>query len=126
MSEFELLEAMRNFVKLNPKARDVFSSVFNQGGLFDFNTVDKDGNLTDIIKYLYSTDMLGSAEEQFKAFQALAKESYKVLDNTVNLSVEHNDSNRNGKIDAGEIFLTVVVKDQYGNETRTPLSAYFQ
>ena len=126
MSEFELLEAMRNFVKLNPKARDVFSSVFNQGGLFDFNTVDKDGNLTDIIKYLYSTDMLGSAEEQFKAFQALAKESYKVLDNTVNLSVEHNDSNRNGKIDAGEIFLTVVVKDQYGNETRTPISAYFQ
>lgn len=126
MSEFELLEAMRNFVKLNPKALEVFSSVFNQGGLFDFNTVDKDGNLTDIIKYLYSTDMLGSAEEQFKAFQALAKESYKVLDNTVNLSVEHNDSNRNGKIDAGEIFLTVVVKDQYGNETRTPLSAYFQ
>lgn len=126
MSEFELLEAMRNFIKLNPKARDVFSSVFNQGGMFDFNTVDKDGNLTDIIKYLYSIDMLGSAEEQFKAFQALAKESYKVLDNTVNLSVEHNDSNRNGKIDAGEIFLTVVVKDQYGNETRTPLSAYFQ
>lgn len=126
MSEFELLEAMRNFIKLNPKARDVFSSVFNQGGMFDFNTVDKDGNLTDIIKYLYSIDMLGSAEEQFKAFQALAKESYKVLDNTVNLSVEHNDSNRNGKIDAGEIFLTVVVKDQYGNETRTPISAYFQ
>lgn len=126
MSEFELLEAMRNFVKLNPKALKVFSSVFNQGGLFDFDTVDKEGNLTDIIKYLYSTDMLGSAEEQFKAFQALAKESYKVLDNTVNLSVEHNDIDRNGKIDAGEIFLTVVVKDQYGNETRTPLSAYFQ
>lgn len=110
MSEYEILLAMRNFVKLNPTAKSAFSSAFDEKGKFDF------GTSMSIIKYLYSTSMLGSPEEQFKAFQVLAQESHKVLDNTVNLDVRHNDRNRNGKIDAGEVEVILKVKDQYGNE----------
>lgn len=118
MSEYDILLAMRNFAKLNPTARDAFSSAFDEGSIYDYN-------LSKVlpINYLYSIRMLGSPEAQFKAFQALAKESYQVLDNTVNFEVEHKDNNGNGVIDAGEIVLTVVVKDQYGNETRKPISA---
>lgn len=120
MSEHEMLLAMRNFVKLNPTAKKAFSEAFDKGGVFDF------GTSMDIIKYLYSTSMLGSPEEQFKAFQVLAKESYKVLDNTVNFEVQHNDRDKNGRIDAGEVVLTVVVKDQYNNETRKTITADLQ
>jgi Ca2+-binding EF-hand superfamily protein len=112
ISEHEMLIAMRNLAKNNPTVRNEFSKAFDKGGIFDF------GTSMNIIKYLYSTSMLGSPEEQFKAFQTLAKESYKVLDNTVNLEVEHKDKNGNGKIDAGEMVLTVIVKDQYGNEMK--------
>lgn len=122
MSEHEILLAMRNFVKLNPKAKDAFSKAFGKGGAFDFGTSLDTGTYSDIIKYLYSTSMLGSPEEQFRAFQVLAKESHKVLDNQVNLEVEHKDRDANGKVDAGEIELTVVVKDQYNNETRKTIN----
>jgi hypothetical protein len=117
MSEYDILLAMRNFAKLNPTARDAFSSAFDKNGIYDYGT-DKLP-----IDYLYGIRMLGSPEEQFKAYKALAKESYKVLDNTVNLEVEHNDKNKNGVVDAGEVVLTVVVKDQYNNETRKTVSA---
>jgi hypothetical protein len=113
MDEYEMLIAMRNMASLNPAVRNAFSKEFDKGGTFDFGTT------MAMIPYLYSTRMLGSPEEQFKAFQVLAQESYKVLDNVVNLDVKHNDKNGNGKIDAGEIELTVILKDQYGKTLTT-------
>lgn len=113
MDEHEMLIAMRNMASLNPAVRNAFSKEFDKGGMFDF------GTSMAMIPYLYSTRMLGSPEEQFKAFQVLAQESYKVLDNVVNLDVNHNDRNGNGKIDAGEIELKVILKDQYGKTLTT-------
>lgn len=108
MSEYERLLAIRNFVKLNSDVRDAFTLGFDKGGAFDFNTD------MGIFKYLYGIKNFGSYDEQYQALKALSKESYKVLDNTVNMDTTWNDLNRNGKVDMGEVEVTLVVKDQYG------------
>ena len=108
MSEYERLLAIRNFVKLNPDARNAFTLGFDKGGAFDFNTD------MGIFKYLYGIKNFGSYDEQYQALKALSKESYKVLDNTVNMDTTWNDLNKNGKVDMGEVEVTLVVKDQYG------------
>lgn len=112
MDEHEMLIAMRNLAKNNPAVRDAFKHAFDKGGTFDFSTG------MNVIKYLYSTDMLGFPEEQLKAYQVLASESHQVLDKVVDMDVQHVDRNNNGKVDKGEIMVTVVVKDQSGNEMK--------
>ena len=108
MSEYERLLAIRNFVKLNKDAQDAFTLGFDKGGQFDFNTD------MGIFKYLYGIKNFGSYDEQYQALKALSKESYKVLDNTVNMDTTWNDLNKNGRVDMGEVEVTLVVKDQYG------------
>lgn len=98
-----------------------FSEEFGKNGKFDVT------KSTMPVQYLYSAMMLGDAETQIKAIKQLAKESAKVLDNTVNITdVQHVDKNKNGRIDAGEVVFTVVVKDQYNNETRKTITADLQ
>lgn len=109
MSEHDILLAMRNFVKLNPDAKSAFASAFDKGGQFDFNTG------MGIFKYLYDIKNFSSYEDQYQALKALSGESLKVLDNTVNMDTTWNDLNRNGRVDLGEVEVTIVVKDQENN-----------
>lgn len=123
MSEFEMLEAMRNFVKNNRDVRDAFSNAFDEkkGGELDFGTT------MDVFKYLYSIKNFSSEQDRYDALQALADESLKVMDNTVNLTPTWTDKNKNGKIDLGEVGLTLVVKNQYGEVMmRKDISAELQ
>lgn len=106
MSEHDMLLAMRNFVKLNPDAKSAFASAFDKGGKFDFNTG------MGIFKYLYDIKNFSSYEDQYQALKALSGESLKVLDNTVNMDTTWNDLNKNGRVDLGEVEVTIVVKDQ--------------
>jgi hypothetical protein len=106
MSEHDMLLAMRNFVKLNPDAKAAFASAFDKGGKFDFNTG------MGIFKYLYDIKNFSSYEDQYQALKALSGESLKVLDNTVNMDTTWNDLNKNGRVDLGEVEVTIVVKDQ--------------
>lgn len=109
MSEHDILLAMRNFVKLNPDAKSAFASAFDKGGTFDFNTG------MGIFKYLYDIKNFSSYEDQYQALKALSGESLKVLDNTVNMDTTWNDLNKNGRVDLGEVEVTIVVKDQDNN-----------
>lgn len=109
MSEHDILLAMRNFVKLNPDAKSAFASAFDKGGQFDFNTG------MGIFKYLYDIKNFSSYEDQYQALKALSGESLKVLDNTVNMDTTWNDLDRNGRVDLGEVEVTIVVKDQENN-----------
>lgn len=104
-----------------PEIEKAFSEEFGKNGKFDVT------KSTMPVQYLYSAMMLGDAETQIKAIKQLAKESTKLLDNTVNITdVQHVDKNKNGRIDAGEVVFTVVVKDQYNNETRKTVTADLQ
>lgn len=108
MSDMERLLAVRNFVKLNPQARQAFASAFDKGGMYDFDTD------MGIFQYLYNIKNFSSVAEQYEALQTLSKEATKVADNTVNMETVWNDKNKNGVIDLGEVYVTLVVKDQNG------------
>lgn len=105
MSEHEKLLAIRNFVKLNPDVKKAFAEAFDVNGKFDFNTGK------GIFEYLYNIKNFSSYEDQYQALKALSGETFKVLDNTVNMSTTWNDVNRNGIVDLGEVEVTLVVKD---------------
>lgn len=110
MSDFERLLAVRNFVKLNPVAKEAFANAFDKdkGGIYDFGTD------MGIFEYLYNIRNFSSVAEQYEALQTLSKEAKKVLDNSVDMETVWNDKNNNGTIDMGEVYVTLVVKDQYG------------
>lgn len=118
MNEHERLIAIRNFVKLNEFAREKFAFAFDSkgglgSGLYDFNTG------MSIFGYLYNIKNFATPEAQYEALQALAKESYKVLDNTINIEPKWTDRDNNGKVDLGEVDVTIVVKDQNGKTLTT-------
>ena len=108
MDESARLLAVRNFVRLNPEAKKAFGAAFDKGGAYDFGTD------MGIFKYLYNIKNFSSVAEQYDALQTLSKEARKVLDNTVDMEPVWNDKNKNGVMDLGEVYVTLVVKNQYG------------
>lgn len=109
MSETERLQALYYFQKNNPVVKEAYSNAFKEGGAYDYNT---DMNIGS---YLRSFALLMSPQDQLTYYKDMMKQLSTTLDNAVEIEPIWKDSNKNGIIDAGEIQVTVNVKDQNGN-----------
>lgn len=112
MSMEERLKAYRDFAKSEFGAR-LFMNSFMAGGAYDYNTT------LNPFTYLFTPSFFSNNEEQLEAIRTFVKdiETQGWGDNRIqNADVvsDWKDKNRNGRIDAGEVELTLVIKDEQG------------
>lgn len=110
MSMEERLKAYRDFAKSEFGAR-LFMNSFKAGGVYDYNTA------LNPFTYLFTPSFFSNNEEQLEAIKTFVKdiETQGWGDNRIqNADVvsDWKDRNNNGRIDAGEVELTLVVKEE--------------
>jgi hypothetical protein len=108
MSTYDQIRAYEFFLKNNPVAKEAFSKAFDKGGVLDYNTPMNVG------KYLMNPAFYESGEAFLNYMNEMRRQSTEVLDNTFDINTAWNDRNKNGKIDFGEVDVTLVVRDQAG------------
>ena len=108
MSQLEQIQAYTYFLRHNPEAKKAFISAFDKGGALDFNTGMNVG------KYLLNSAFYSSGEDFLNFWKEMEKQSHEVLDNVYNVEPNWNDKNKNGKVDLGEVEVTLVVRDTSG------------
>lgn len=108
LNEAGKIRAYHDFLKNNPVAKKAFISAFDKGGALDFNSG------MNIGKYLLNQAFYSSGEEYLKFWKEMGNQSHEVLDNTYNIETEWNDKDRNGRVDLGEVEVTLVVRDING------------
>ena len=113
MSDDELIRAYQYILKNFGPAEQAFQNAFNKGGALDYGTE------MNVAEYLFNPAFYSSAEEFFNFLSELKKQSPEVMDNTVEINPTWSDKNKNNRIDFGEVGVTLVVKDQYGNRIST-------
>jgi hypothetical protein len=106
----ERLKAYRDFAKSEFGAR-LFMNSFKAGGAYDYNTA------LNPFTYLFTPSFFSNNEEQLEAIKTFVKdiETQGWGDNRIqNADVvsDWKDRNNNGRIDAGEVELTLVVKEE--------------
>lgn len=118
LSPYEQVRAYEYFIKNNPDVQRYFTEAFDKGGALDYNTNMNAG------RYLLQRAFYDSPEQLAEFLEEMKNQIKEVADNTVEFSTQWTDKNHNGKKDYGELTVTVVVKDQYGNKIREePLTA---
>lgn len=118
MSPYDQIRAYEYFIKNNPEVQGYFASAFDKGGALDYNT-----NM-NVGRYLMQQAFYESPEQFAEFLNEMKQKMKEVADNTVEFSTQWTDKNHNGKKDFGEMTVTIVVKDQYGNKIREePLTA---
>lgn len=108
LNEAGRIRAYIDFLKNNPEAKKAFISAFDKGGALDFNSG------MNIGKYLLNQAFYSSGEEYLKFWKEMGTQSHEVLDNTYNIETEWNDKDKNGRVDFGEVEVTLVVRDING------------
>lgn len=108
-NEEQQLEVVNNILKNHPEIYTQMVKAFSEGGVLDYGTE------TNVAKYLLNPAFYSSADEMFGFINELKKQAPEVLDNTFDIDPTWKDTNKNGKIDFGEVGITLVVKDQYGD-----------
>lgn len=113
MSESEKIQAYLYFLEHNPEAKEAFKNAFTEGGKYDYNTKE------NVAKYLLNPSFYSSGEEYLNAMKELSQQSIQVMDNVLEVTPTWNDKDKNGRVDFGEVVITVVTKDQYGKVLST-------
>ncbi len=108
LNETGRIRAYHDFLKNNPEAKKAFISAFDKGGVLDFSSG------MNIGKYLLNQAFYSSGEEYLKFWKEMGTQSHEVLDNTYNIETEWNDKDKNGRVDFGEVEVTLVVRDING------------
>ena len=113
MSDDELIRAYQYILKNFGPAGEAFQNAFNKGGELDYGTEK------NIAEYLFNPAFYSSAEDFFNFLTELKKQAPEVMDNTIEINPTWKDSDKNHRIDFGEVGVTLVIKDQYGNRVST-------
>ena len=108
LNETGRIRAYHDFLKNNPETKKAFISAFDKGGVLDFSSG------MNIGKYLLNQAFYSSGEEYLKFWKEMGTQSHEVLDNTYNIETEWNDKDKNGRVDFGEVEVTLVVRDING------------
>ena len=109
-TEEQQLEVVNNILKNHPEIYSQMVKAFSEGGALDYGTGK------NVARYLLNPAFYSSADEMFAFISEMKKQAPEVLDNTFDIDPTWKDTNKNGKIDFGEVGITLVVKDQYGTE----------
>lgn len=121
LNEAGKIRAYIDFLKNNPKAKEAFISAFDKGGALDYGTG------MNIGKYLLNRAFYSSGEDYLNFWKEMEKQSHEVLDNSVDVETSWADTNRNGKVDFGEVVITLVGRNINGEEEfRTTLQGAVQ
>ena len=108
-NEEQQLEVVNNILKNHPEIYTQMVKAFSEGGALDYGTG------MNVARYLLNPAFYSSADEMFAFISEMKKQAPEVLDNTFDIDPTWKDTNKNGKIDFGEVGITLVVKDQYGD-----------
>lgn len=108
-TEEQQLEVVNNILKNHPQIYSQMVKAFSEGGALDYGTG------MNVARYLLNPAFYSSADEMFAFIAEMKKQAPEVLDNTFDIDPTWKDTDKNGKIDFGEVGITLVVKDQYGD-----------